>query len=299
MKSHRFKLDGPSYFYVAPRTSAVALLPISSMIRLQDASGAMSGLDGVNPNAQEQTGVVETIHRPPRYRPTRKREEWYRRLSAIEPGLSISELADRLDSNYLTVQRWAGFFSYAIKDGRFGSNVDWKTLDWTLRDADLARRLDLSRERVRQMRNALSAGLPAPRALIGRFEEFVSGCSAELHGLTLETAIEKFGETIGLHVARRVLRKCGVRLERAKRPTAEIRKIDWRLPNRELAAIWRINPMQVAAARHRYGVGSALWDCRGTDKINDSQFLQLRAAEKARARKSVAVRQKTRATSHS
>jgi hypothetical protein len=206
-------------------------------------------------------------------------------LSSVEPGLTLSELAERLESNYLTIQRWAAYFSYPIKDKRFGSDVKWQSVNWSLRDAELARQLNLSRERVRQMRNSLSAGLPAPRAMIRRFEDFAVAQRAQLSGLTLEETIRSFGEPIGLNAARRILSKRGVHLARAKRPTSPVRKLDWRLPNRELAAIWRMSAMKVAAARQRYAVGPAMWDCRASEKITDPIFLRMRAAEKTRARR--------------
>lgn len=288
MTSHRFKLNGPAFFFSAPSASAVALLPAASM-RVHDSAKSGSHRDaGSGIAAHESMGVPDetgSMRRPPRYRPTRKREVWYRRLSSVEPGLTLAELAERLESNYLTIQRWAAYFSYPIKDKRFGSDVQWESVDWLLRDAELARRLDLSRERVRQMRNALCVGLPAPRALIQRFEEFATAQRAQLDGLTLEETIRSFGEPIGLNAARRIIRKREIHLTRPQRTKSEVRKLDWRLPNRELAAIWRISAMKVAAARHRYAMGPAMWDCRGTEKITDPQFLRLRAAERARARR--------------
>ncbi len=288
MTSHRFKLNGPAFFFSAPSASAVALLPVTSMKTLHDSIESGPDHDaGDAIAAHEGMGMLEEtgpMSRPPRYRATRKREAWYQRLCSVEPGLTLAELAERLESNYLTIQRWAAYFSYPIKDQRLGSDVKWQSLDWSLRNAELARHLDLSRERVRQMRNALRVGLPAPRALIQRFEEFAIAQRDQIRSLTLEETIESFGEPIGLSAARRILRRHDICLTRAQRPTSQVRKLDWRLPNRELAAIWRIDAMKVAAARHRYSMGPAMWDCRGSEKITDPEFLRLRVTEKARAR---------------
>lgn len=83
---------------------------------------------------------------------------WRDRLAATEPGLSISELASRFGASYPTVQRWAAFFAYAIHDGRGrSSTADWENVDWGQTNIDIARRLDVSRERVRQVRVKLRA----------------------------------------------------------------------------------------------------------------------------------------------
>jgi len=93
------------------------------------------------------------------------------RLAALPPGLKLAEMAQRLGEAYASVQRWAAFFGYRIRDGRTErqSRVDWSRVRWELPNVVLAQQLGVSRERVRQVRNELArkmngaARKPKPR----------------------------------------------------------------------------------------------------------------------------------------
>jgi hypothetical protein len=129
---------------------------------------------------------------PPGWRRTAVRVEWHRRLSSIEPGLSIRELADRLGDAYPTASFWAKRFGYrfrAVPRGR-KSDVDWSSVDWDLKNSEIARMLKVTGERVRQMRKQLKLP-PAPRCSDGgiAFRRFVHKNGHRLHRWSIREMI--------------------------------------------------------------------------------------------------------------
>ena len=97
---------------------------------------------------------------PARIPRTPLRTLWFDRLVGLEPGLDLETLSERFGAPYRTVQRWVDLFGYRFADRRCrgGSNEKWEHVDWRLSNTQIARRLGLSRERVRQIRFA--RGLP-------------------------------------------------------------------------------------------------------------------------------------------
>ena len=85
---------------------------------------------------------------------------WRDRFAAVEPGLTLQELQRRFGVTYGTVHRWVVYFGYPITDLRADapSWVDWTRVDWRQPNAAIARALNVSRERVRQVR--LGTGKP-------------------------------------------------------------------------------------------------------------------------------------------
>jgi transposase len=93
----------------------------------------------------------------------------------LTPGLTAGQLARRLGVSILTARKWAAQFDYHLPSSRLGSprgwrkppekraahNPPWVNVDWSLMDVEIARRLGVSRERVRQVRRDL--GLPPSR----------------------------------------------------------------------------------------------------------------------------------------
>src|SRR5258708_757959 len=92
---------------------------------------------------------------------TQNRDRWYERFAALQPGLNLQEIVEQLQETYASVYRWADLFSYPFPDlrrlGRVAAD-DWERIDWQLRDAEIARDLGVSRERVRQVRAARGIG---------------------------------------------------------------------------------------------------------------------------------------------
>jgi hypothetical protein len=90
---------------------------------------------------------------PPR-KLTRQYRLWRDRLATIQPGLPLQELQRRFDASYSTVHKWVRHFGYTICDlrGQTPSWVDWTEVDWRQSNVAIARALNVSRERVRQVR---------------------------------------------------------------------------------------------------------------------------------------------------
>ena len=97
--------------------------------------------------------------------PTRVR--WFEKFSQLKPGLDLQQVSDTLHEPYATVYRWADTFGYPFPDRRRRGRVSsgqWDEVDWGLRNAQIARELGVSRERVRQVRAARGMGPSAHRA---------------------------------------------------------------------------------------------------------------------------------------
>ena len=100
---------------------------------------------------------------PTDLRVTPIRKKWHERLCACPTGLSLKDLAKRLGQPYASVASWAkvlGYPSKPLKRGR-KTQIPWDTLDWSLTNAELARQVGVSGERVRQVRLSRNGESPA------------------------------------------------------------------------------------------------------------------------------------------
>src|SRR5262249_44162890 len=93
---------------------------------------------------------------PPGLRATAMRQRWYKRFRALPTGLSLRQMAERLDQPYASIAFWAKVLRYRYVLQRRGrkTEIDWDGVDWSARNCDIARRLGVSGERVRQVRAA-------------------------------------------------------------------------------------------------------------------------------------------------
>ena len=134
-----------------------------------------------------------------RNRLTPRQRAWLGRLAQVEPGLKLGELAAMLGEPYATVQRWAAFLGYPIRDGRSerSSRVNWSSVDWRKPNVAIARELGVSRERVRQVRREMIAKQDASRPSAPKRRAAQSPNSsfdwrlpnrdlAEIHGMTVQ-----------------------------------------------------------------------------------------------------------------
>ncbi len=220
---------------------------------------------------------------PAGVRPTAIRRRWFEHLSPLPPDLDLAEIANRLGEPYHTVYRWAQFFRYPFPDRRSWkpSLVDWDKADWSQRDAEIARTLGVSRERVRQIRQ--KQGIPPATTPIRRFQAFVAANPERLTTMTVQEAVLAAGEPLCLSAGRRILRAAGIR---AFRKSSQ-RRLDWRLPNRDLANIWGLSNHYVATLRLRLGIGPARWDLRGGANITNPEYRTLIQREKLNARRAI------------
>ncbi|HEY2585200.1 MAG TPA: hypothetical protein VGI81_05500 [Tepidisphaeraceae bacterium] len=200
---------------------------------------------------------------------TARQRRWAEMLDSVEPGLKLAELVGRLKQPYATVQRWAAFFGYPIRDGRRErpARVDWRRIDWRKTNVQIARELGVSRERVRQVRR--TSGIAPVETAAQRFSHFVVTHRERLRDSTVRGAIELSGMKVCYEVARQVLRKAGIKpLKRNDEPLPH----DWRLPNRDLARIYGRSEQQIANLRFRTAAGAAKWDLRGGRALRDPAY---------------------------
>lgn len=216
---------------------------------------------------------------PSGIRPTAIRRRWFEKLQPLPRGLDLAEIAGRLNEPYHAVYRWAQFFRYPFPDRRSckPSIVNWDTVEWTWRDADIARELGVSRERVRQVRK--KGGIAPPVNPVRQFTAFVAANSERLATMTVQEAVLASGEPLGLQAARRILHAAGIKpIRRTHYPT-----FDWRIPNRDLAEIWGVSSHYVATLRRRLRAGPARWNLRGGAKISSRIYKKVLNQEKQNA----------------
>lgn len=225
------------------------------------------------------------------------RKEWFERISRLAPGMDVEKAARVLRQPYGAVRRWGVLFGYRFPDRRRSvSKEQWAAVDWTKRDADIARELGVTRECVRLVRRARGMGPSAAQATTRELEHFIQVNRERLHGLLVEDVISQSGTTLAYHVVRRILRENDVE---PHEPQSPLRNIDWRLPNRDLARIWGASPRYIANLRARLGVGPANWNARRREIERNPKYAALVAQERNKAQsnrrnKSKPVNGKTR-----
>lgn len=214
-------------------------------------------------------------------KPTAIRKKWFAKVSKLPKGLDLSQAARMLREPYGAVRRWAVLFGYRFPDRRRSvSRERWNKVDWTQRDAQIGRELGVTRECVRLVRRAKGQGPSAAQLAIRALEGFVTAHCDRLHGLLVEDVIHHSGTDLPYHVVRRVLREHGIR---PHEPQSPLRDIDWRLPNRDLAAIWGSSARYVANLRARLGAGPAKWNARRRGLRHDAAYRDALGQERRKA----------------
>ena len=198
--------------------------------------------------------------------------------------MNLQEISAEFSQPYASVYRWADMFQYQFPDLRRAGRVTgdaWKKADWSLRDAEIARSLGISRERVRQVRAARGIGPSAHRASVERFCKWIAANSERLNGLPVLDVLKLFGSDLSVQVARRLLRAQGVKPHDS---TCRWRILDWRLPNRDLGRIWSTSAKYIANIRARLGVGPAAWDAKNSKIELTVEYQQALARELIKSR---------------
>jgi hypothetical protein len=209
------------------------------------------------------------------------RTSWYEKVSRLPVGLNLEQAAAALKEPYGAVRRWAVLFGYKFPDRRRSVSIEqWNGVDWSRRDADIARELGVTRECVRLVRKSRGIGPSAAQAAIRNVEQFISTNRDRLHGLLVEDVIRHIGTDLPYHVVRRVLRDQGVR---PHEPRSPLREINWKLPNRDLAQIWGTSARYVANLRARLKVGPAKWNARRRDISRSTEYGAAIARERQKA----------------
>jgi len=243
--------------------------------------GAAGHVNGSkNGKAGMAMGERRRLAWPHELRHTGTRDRWFAKFSKLKPGLSLHDVAKMLGESYASVYRWADLFGYSFPDLRRRGRVSesaWADADWSLRDADLARQLGVSRERIRQVRAARGIGPSAHRNEVQKFQRWVKANVQKLHGQPVAEVMESFGGSLSLQVARRILRSAGVK---PHDPGSRWRGVDWRLPNRDLAKLWDASPKYVANIRARLKVGPARFNLKNGNTVQNDRYKKAVADER-------------------
>lgn len=198
----------------------------------------------------------------PAVRTPRKPKEWW---AALDWTKSTTALAREHGLNIGTVRIWRIKLGQPeVKDDRVHRPTltlpqrprvkpeTYAHLDWANKpDAELAREVGLTRERIRQIRARL--GHPRAHAWALKFERFKKKFEGRTE-LTFEDARKEFPmcNTTFLDYCAR----CGIKTPvRGTGPPTRYpwHLYDWRLPSKILGGIWKHNPGSIANHRSAYG----------------------------------------------
>lgn len=90
-------------------------------------------------------------------------KEWKSRIQALPKGLTVFAAAKHLGLKYSAVRFWLQKFGYKYADGRSQAWPDKRRrsvtkirpekINWKLSNIEIAKKLNVSRERIRQLRN--------------------------------------------------------------------------------------------------------------------------------------------------
>jgi hypothetical protein len=210
------------------------------------------------------------------------RRKWFEKISRLPGDQDLQKCVRLLREPYGAVRRWGVLFGYDFSDRRRTvSTEQWDSVDWKQRDAEIARDLGVTRECVRLVRRARGIGPSAAQTATRQLSRFIESKREKLHGLLVEEVIHHCGTDLPYHVVRRILREHDVRPHEAASP---LRDIDWRLPNRDLAEVWKTSPRYIANLRARLGVGPATWTARaGESARSPARYVTALTAERQKA----------------
>lgn len=164
------------------------------------------------------------------------------------------------------------------------SGRDWSNVDWSLRNAEIARRMGVSDERVRVVRETTGAGPPAPTDA-ERFRAFVAANKPALRGLTAHEAMAAAEVRLNPTTASEILRAAGVRPARKPGVGSVLANVgDWRLPSPDIARLWGLAVATVNTYRSRRRKPPPLWSVQSPRTFTDPEYLKAVTAEERKAR---------------
>lgn len=180
-------------------------------------------------------------------------------------------------------------------------NAILEEIDWSLPDAEIARIVGVSRERVRQVRKAENIGKPELYRTHGvsiAMYNWISDHEQELRDraanreLSVEEIKEESGLNVGVSAIVRLLDKFGIKcpITKTKDYLRKYRRMNWDLPNCDLAEIWGYHPVVVAKYRRLLNDCKGRWNGRSTYSYEFQQsdeyqeYLKAYMEEKDRAR---------------
>lgn len=159
--------------------------------------------------------------------------------------------------------------------------AEWSKVDWSKQNCELAVEMGLTGERIRQIRQQLGAPQPTHpniKRVTRQAFQWAKDNLDKLKGLTWAELQRKYGfgdywQSSPLHSFLKPFLR-----EKSKHPWAQI---DFRLPNRDLALIWRLPPNLVSKQRLKKQIPPPTWRCKpGSGAIEFSGRGQLQAYQR-------------------
>lgn len=134
------------------------------------------------------SSLKEAGHIKQRYQNPAMHERRSDMAEAVRSGKSIADVADAFQCSRPLVGAACKQFGVNREQLCIVKREQWEEMDWRKRDVDIARKLGVSRERVRQMRRAM--GVPTKKVFLQiefeRFREWANQNRNDLRGLSLK-----------------------------------------------------------------------------------------------------------------
>jgi hypothetical protein len=181
-----------------------------------------------------------------------------------------------LGISYLTARKYAGLFNYPFRHAN--CQIDWDTVDWTLRDRDIAEQVGVSRERVRQIRKKLNKPESPDKwesSIRIKLKKFILENRDTLIGLPLREVIRRSELKATPYIAGEIMKELEIPVRQPGCPSSyPWETMNWDLPNSDIAKAWGITNVQgIANKRFALKKGSSKWDPRcGTDLNSEDRF---------------------------
>lgn len=159
--------------------------------------------------------------------------------------------------------------------------VDWSTVNWSLTDSEIARRVGRTRERVRQVRQEM--GLPPSRGSFGPqlpLSKWFHARSGQAVDMTARDLAEMFD------TRRSNIYQMAGKYNVALKPIGSFYRdnVNWKLPGRVIGEIWGMaNP---ASIKKNLGINTRpSWDLRRHSHRNCTHLKAAILAEKKKIRR--------------
>lgn len=160
--------------------------------------------------------------------------------------------------------------------------IDWTNVDWTLRDTDIAKQYNISRERVRQVRKKQNQA-PSPMQRQSnnaiKIKNHLDSYIINYEEITVEELAERIG--VKTDCLRNYFKRNNLDLKKFKsgRGDSGYKNWNWDLPNDSLRDIYGISMTAICRYRKKTGWKSK-YDLRNKNTKEDANFLEAVEEEK-------------------
>lgn len=226
------------------------------------------------------------------------RNTWEERFNNLPPNLTQLQLKYRFKQYHIqTIIAWANTFNYKIRSKIRKNNNNYnfhryKNLDWIKQDTELAKECKVTRERIRQVRNALKKS-PSPYKWMSKkgilFLQWINNNRQLSNKLTireLSARVKNDKISITDYSIRKLSRKYKFRIASSILTSQfNIIPVNWNLPNIYIERIWNLSYNSAANYRCEHQLPSSKWRMRFSYTPNNLSLRKAILLEQAKRNK--------------